>query len=76
MTSMAYLHNVSLESTKRMLCNILLVLALSGESELVLGLSVRDLVDTEPLVGGTEETGHVALDVLNVYRLSVRPWAA
>jgi hypothetical protein len=58
---------------EHILRNILLVLALSGESELVLGLSVRDLVDTEPLVGGTEEAGHVALDILNVYKLSVRP---
>ena len=47
----------------------LLVLALAGEGELVLGLSVGDLVDTEPLVGGTEETREVALNVLNVVEL-------
>ena len=46
-----------------------LVLALAGEGELVLGLSVRDLVDSEPLVGGTEEAGEVALNVLNVVEL-------
>jgi hypothetical protein len=49
--------------------NLRLVLALASEGELVLGLSVRDLVDTEPLVGGTEEAGQVALDVLNVVQL-------
>lgn len=49
--------------------SVLLVLALAGEGELVLGLSVRDLVNTEPLVGGTEETRQVTLDVLNVVQL-------
>lgn len=48
---------------------VLLVLALAGEGELVLGLSIGDLVDTEPLVGGTEETGQVALNILNVVEL-------
>lgn len=48
---------------------VLLVLALASEGELVLGLSVGDLVDTEPLVGGTEETGQVALDILNIVEL-------
>ena len=46
-----------------------LVLALAGEGELVLGLSVGDLVDTEPLVGGTEKAGEVALDILDVVEL-------
>jgi hypothetical protein len=45
---------------------VLLVLALAGEGELVLRLSVRDFVDAEPLVGGTEKTGQVPLDVLDV----------
>lgn len=36
---------------------VLLVLALAGESELVLGLAVGDLVDAEPLVGGAQEAG-------------------
>jgi hypothetical protein len=47
----------------------LLVLALASEGELVLGLAIGDLVDAEPLVGGAEETGQVALDVLNVVEL-------
>lgn len=49
--------------------DLLLVLALAGEGELVLGLSVRDLVDAEPLVGGAEETRQVSLDILNVVEL-------
>lgn len=48
---------------------VLLVLALAGEGELVLWLSVWDLVDAEPFVGGAEETWQVALDVLNVVQL-------
>lgn len=52
------------------LLGVLLVLALAGEGELVLGLSVGDLVDAEPLVGGTQETGKVTLDILNVVQLS------
>jgi hypothetical protein len=48
---------------------VLLVLALAGEGELVLGLAVWDLVDAEPLVRGTEKTGQVALDVLDVVEL-------
>lgn len=48
---------------------VLPVLALAGESELVLGLSVGDLVDTEPLVGGAQKAGQVALDILNVVEL-------
>lgn len=45
---------------------VLLVLALAGEGELVLGLSVGDLVDAEPLVGGAQKAGEVPLDVLDV----------
>lgn len=48
---------------------VFLVLALAGEGKLVLGLAVGDLVDTEPLVGGTHETGQVALDILDVVEL-------
>ena len=33
---------------------------------MVLGLAIGDLVDTEPLVGGPEETREVTLNVLNV----------
>lgn len=50
--------------------NALLVLALAGEGELVLGLAIGDLVDTEPLVGGAEETRELALNVLDVVELS------
>ena len=46
-----------------------LVLALAGESELVLGLAVRNLVDAEPLVGGAQQAGEVALDVLDIVQL-------
>lgn len=48
---------------------VLLVLALAGEGELVLGLSVGDFVDAEPLVGGAQQTRQVALDVLDVVEL-------
>jgi hypothetical protein len=37
---------------------------------LVLGLAVGDLVDTEPLVGGAEETRELALNILNIVELS------
>ena len=49
--------------------NLLLVLALSSESELVLGLSIWDLVDTEPLIGGPQQTRQVSLDVFNIVEL-------
>jgi hypothetical protein len=45
---------------------VLLGLCLTGESKDVLWLSIRDLVDAEPLVGGTDQTGQVPLDILNV----------
>lgn len=48
---------------------VLLVLALAAESELVLGLSVGDLVDAEPLIGGTEKAWKMSLDILNVVQL-------
>lgn len=48
---------------------VLLVLALAGESKLVLGLAVGDLVDAEPLIGGAQEAGEVALNILNVVEL-------
>jgi hypothetical protein len=47
----------------------LLVLALAGESELVLRLSVWDLVDTEPLVGGPQQTWEVSLDIFDIVEL-------
>ena len=46
-----------------------LVLALAGESELVLWLSVWDLVDAEPLIGRSQETWKVALDILDIVEL-------
>lgn len=45
---------------------MLLVLALARECELVLGLAVRNLVDAEPLIGGAEQAGEVALDILDI----------
>lgn len=72
MTSIAYLR-WSAADPRIVLSKIdktlLLVLALAGEGKLVLGLAIRDLVDTEPLVGGTEQTRQVALDILNVVEL-------
>lgn len=48
---------------------VLLVLALAREGKLVLRLAIWNLVDAEPLVRGTEQTGQVALDVLDVVEL-------
>ena len=48
---------------------VLFVLAFATEGELVLWLSVWDLVDAEPFIGGTEETRQVTLDVLDVVEL-------
>ena len=72
MTSIAYLYGVcqsSFEYNLNSKSDIRLVLAFTGEGELVLGLSIGNLVDTEPLVGGTEKAGKVALDILNVVEL-------
>jgi len=52
---------------------VFLVLALAGESKLVLWLSVWDFVDSEPLVCGTEKTWQVSLDILNIVEL-VSQW--
>ena len=70
-TSRAYLKEVNVDSslTNKQRANSLLVLTLAREGELVLGLSVGDLVDTEPLVGGTEETRELALNILGVVEL-------
>ena len=48
---------------------VLFVLALAGEGKLVLGFAIGDLVDAEPLIGGAEEAGQVALNVLDVVEL-------
>lgn len=45
---------------------ILLALGLTGKGENVLRLAVRDFVDPEPLVGGTNQTGEVSLHILNI----------
>jgi hypothetical protein len=49
--------------------HIRFVLALASECKLVLWLSVRNLVDSEPLVGGSEKTWEVTLDILDVVEL-------
>lgn len=51
------------------LLSILLVFAFAAECELVLGLSVWDLVDTEPFVRSTEKAREVTFDVLNIVEL-------
>jgi len=48
---------------------ILLVLSLAGEGELVLGLSIGNLVDPEPLVGSPDETRQVTLDIFDIVQL-------
>jgi hypothetical protein len=45
--------------------SILYVLALASEGKLVLGLVIGDLVDTEPLVSGTQETRQASLNILD-----------
>lgn len=45
---------------------ILFALGLARECENVLRLAVGDFVDPEPLVGGTDQPGEVALDVLHI----------
>lgn len=49
--------------------SVLLVLALSAERKLVLRLTIWDLVDAEPFVGGAKETRKVTLNVLDVIEL-------
>jgi hypothetical protein len=61
-------HSVSFEFAKHRLHNILLILAFARERELVLGLSVRDLVDPEPFIGSPEEARKVSLDILDIYK--------
>jgi hypothetical protein len=45
----------------------LFVLAFAREGKLVLRLSIRNLVDTEPFVGGSQEPREMAFDILDVY---------
>ena len=56
-TSMAYLRELALSHLKEIMGTILLVLTLASEGELVLGLSIGDLVDSEPLVSSPKQTG-------------------
>jgi len=48
---------------------VFLVLAFTAEGKLVLWLSVWDLVDSEPLVGSSEKTWEVSLNVLDIVEL-------
>lgn len=48
---------------------ILLILGLTRESKSVLGFSIRDLVDPEPFIGGTDKTRKMPLNILNVIKL-------
>lgn len=48
---------------------VLLVLALSGEGELVFRLAIWDFVDAEPLIGSAQQTRQVAFDILDVVEL-------
>lgn len=57
------------ESRQCSLKPLRLVLGFAGESELVLRLAIRDLVDTEPLVSGAHQTRQVALNILDVVEL-------
>ena len=51
------------------LLGVLLVLAFATERELVFGLAVWDLVDTEPFVGRSEKAREVTLNILDVVEL-------
>lgn len=51
------------------LLSVLLVLALTAECELVLGLAIWNLVDAEPFVGCSEEARKVTLDILDIIKL-------
>jgi hypothetical protein len=63
---MAYLESQHCPGFQRLIPSLLLVLALASEGKLVLGLAIRDLVDSEPFIGGPQETGKVTFDILNV----------
>ena len=66
--SVAYLYQlVSISVRKKE--NILLVLALSSESKLVLWLSIWDLVDSEPFICSPQKTRKVSLNILNIIEL-------
>jgi len=48
---------------------VLSVFALSSECELVLRLSIWDLIDTEPFIGGPQKTWQVSLNILDIIEL-------
>ena len=50
------------------LFSILLILAFTTESELILRLSIWDLVDTEPFVGCSEKAWEMTFDILDVIK--------
>jgi len=71
-TSISLAGNESLPSLCTLTYNVsgvLLVLAFTSEGELVLWLSVWNLVDTEPLICGAEKTRKVALNILDIVQL-------
>ena len=48
---------------------VLLILAFSRESKLVLRFPIWNLIDPKPLVGGSQETGKMALDIFDIVKL-------
>lgn len=46
--------------------SVLLAFGLPGEGKDVLGLSIGDLVDPEPLVGRSDQSGQMPLNILDV----------
>jgi len=54
------------------LLGVLLVLAFTTESELVFGLAIWNLVDTEPFVGRSEEARKMTLNIFDVVQLGCK----
>jgi hypothetical protein len=68
--SMAYLRECQYQlGSQKPSDNILLIFALARECKLVFRLSIWDFVDTEPLIGSTEKTRQVTLDILDIIQL-------
>jgi len=53
-------------SFKNDISSILLVLGFTAESENVLRLTIGDFVDAEPLIGSTNETRKVLLNIFDI----------
>lgn len=51
------------------LVGVLFVLTLAREGKLVLWLTVRDFVNSEPLVSGSQQAWQVSLDIFNIMQL-------